>query len=251
MGTVYLLLAAALATAASLTYVTYFTEMNVAIAFFIAILLWSPSNAVFTKAQTKVTNVAVALIVFSISVTMSDTLGGIFVQGIVVKNLFTLLLGLASGILVIYFGSRAKDFDRPDVKKEIVLYVIGILSLAAAWMFRSYWYVLVLIYAITDLFGAVLSLRLLGYISSPANDKMRPVYEYAIGVVAFLPITFVAILLLDVLSNVAVAGPASTIMSCGVALVGSTLLTSGKLKFVDIGMLLFAVVSVLLIYASF
>ncbi len=248
-GIIDLILAALLGTTAALIFVTNFSAGSIVIAILIALVLWSPTNYFFTRAQVHVKSVATSLIVFSVASTITDTLGGLVIQSSKVVNVFTLAAGLLAGILVIYYGARSKDFEMPNSRRELVLYALGIIGILFGFVFSSYWYVQVGLYALGDLFGAVLALRLLQYI--PENSKYSGILQYAIGLVAFVPITITAVLMFRAMQTVAIVGPSATIVSCGVAMVGSKLLAGKAVSLRDVGFLGLSVVCVLLIFVSF
>lgn len=248
-GIIYLIIAALLSTAALLLFVLLFSRLPLIYAFFSAIVLWAPANWLFTKAQTKVKDISIALIVFSIASTITDTFGGLIVQHTPIKNILSLIIGLGAGIAVISIGAKSKDFDQPSTKKELVLYIVGGASVLFAIVLKDVWYVLVASYAITDLFGASLVLRLLRYINE--HKKSGWGYEVLIGLCSFVPTTFVAVLLLKVIDKIAIVGPTTTILTCGVALVGSKLLSNKYIKIKDVAFLLLSVACVYLIFTSF
>ena len=107
MGTILLITAAILGTGASLIFVEYLAEASLISAFFLAIAIWLPTNTVFVKGLTVVKNVGVALVIFTITSTISDTLGGLFLQGAIqdVKNPYFIIMGLTAGIAVIVLQS--------------------------------------------------------------------------------------------------------------------------------------------------
>ncbi|HSX39511.1 MAG TPA: hypothetical protein VLI92_02885 [Candidatus Saccharimonadales bacterium] len=263
MGISYLLLAAGFGTWASLIYVYVYkiSQFSIPVAFLGALALWTPTNFFSTKAQTIIKSVTTVLIVFSIASTLTDTFGGLVIQQAAVKDPIKLLIGLVLGLIIIYYGSKSKNIDLPDPMREVVLYGVGAALLVWSYLHRDNWALLVVVYGISDLLGAVLVQRLLKLV--PEKIKFKVVYEFLIGLVAFAPVTFSVVLLLRVIGNIAIAGPAATIMSCGLATFGVTLLTfkwsgfKGLWKTVkleglkDVVFLVVAIVCVVLIYQSF
>ncbi len=248
-GVLYLILSGILATVASLIFVEKFSNASIIIGFIAAVILTSPTNWLFSKAQNHVKDITTALVIFSIVMTITDTLGGIVIQGSQVNNWLTLIIGLLTGIIIVLNGAKSKNIDEPPASKEIVLYTIGVLVIMMALIYRQIWQVQVVSYAIADFMGAVLSLRLLRYI--PANTKFGSLYEYIIGTVAFMPVMLMVVLLFQTMKNIAIAGPAVTISSCAITIVGSKLLTGKRPNLNDLNYLVLSVVCVWLIAISF
>lgn len=249
-GIFLLVVSAVLATIASLLYIQNFATYPILFAFGIAVIMWSPCNAVFTKALNSMQNIAMALVVFSIATTMTDTLGGIIFQKPVITNVFFLILGLALGFVIVFQGAKTKaESSMPKKSFEIGLYVIGGLSLVLAYILKDYWYVQVFAYAITDLVGGVLTLRLLGFFSEQSQGKFW--VQYLVGVLAFIPITFTFVLMVQTMQNIVIAGPSATIVSCAVAMLGGKLLLGKLPKLSELFYLLLAVACVVLIFLAF
>ena len=254
MTSLLIVLASFLATGASLIFLTSYATTSLVIASLVAVVLWAPANVAFVMALRRGVAAEKAYILFGVTMAITDTLAGIFVQGIVIKNWLFLSIASIAGLYLLYKNLAVKA-EAPILesrRNEMLCYgatgiliVIGLLS--------GLWWVQTIAFAVADFCGAVLATRIGLWLTKFKLVKHDSFWSDALsGTLGFVPTIVAVVILLQTLQVLPIVGPASGIAAAAVAIPAAALLFGRKVAWgKEAGWLLLASVSIVLIYYSY
>jgi len=254
MTSFLIVLASVLATGASLVFLTYFATTSLIVASLVAILLWAPSNVAFVAALRRGVGAEKAYILFGVTMAITDTVAGIFLQGVVIKNLLFLSIASVTGLYLLYKNMAVKA-EAPvlDKKRNEILCYVATVSLIVIGLLSGFWWVQTIAFAVADFCGAVLATRIGVWLTKFKLVKTGSfVSDVVSGTLGFVPTIVAVVILLQTLQVLPIVGPASGIASAALAIPAAALLFGRKIAWgKEFGWLLLASLSIVLIYYSY